>query len=765
MADALVRWDKDGTENIVSTKELKVVGGGRLRVNSRVRMWWTPNGKLYSGYVISTAKNDDGDVDITTGSDDDDDIPLAQLCVVNDCPMDMDDSLLAAAAETLNSSSFLREHLNDSKNQDISDIESQSVISLHDVLSNEEAITHAKNLAITITHAQTDDDTADDPDFLPDQRSKIVSSTPESYEVEGVERHVLNSNIVNNVSTCTKRQLVKEVRLRGTSYVSEKSNRVFGDRSTVKPRCNSRYCSKKGYGCEVVPEERRAEIIKAFHNLPSLQEQRNWLARHISTSTPKTNKENSRKSRNIDYYLPIDDNGDAVSVCRPMFLNTLRVTDRQVRVVLKKTDATGILQQEMRGGRPKKQAARDTNITKLVDAHIKRFPKVESHYCRAESSFQYLSADLTITKMHQMYNDEHENDECVTLSFYYKRMKKMKLKFHRPKKDLCGLCETYRQSDSAENERFEEEYCKHTSEKNQIRKIKRDLKERNVEDELIACFDLQQVILLPRSNRGELFYKCRLSCYNFTIFDSKAHKAHCFLWNEAVAKRGANEMSSHLCKYLNFVDCEKYQKVHLFCDGCPGQNKNTIVCSMIMDTISKAVNLKEITILYFETGHGQCEGDAVHSVIERSMKNVGEIYVPAQLSTLVRLSASSPYIVHDVVTSDIKDYKSLSVQMGLLRCRVAEDGEEIQWTNIRQLQVTKDAPNSFFFKLSHHQDAFSEMRLPQKRNVSSLEISPLYTTGPQITSEKYADIMTLCTGPRPVIRNPEHVNFFKSLPH
>ena len=33
-----------------------------------------------------------------------------------------------------------------------------------------------------------------------------------------------------------------------------------------------------------------------------------------------------------------------------------------------------------------------------------------------------------------MYNDEHENDECVTLSFYYKRMKKMKLKFHRPKR-------------------------------------------------------------------------------------------------------------------------------------------------------------------------------------------------------------------------------------------------------------------------------------------------------------------------------------------
>ena len=34
--------------------------------------------------------------------------------------------------------------------------------------------------------------------------------------------------------------------------------------------------------------------------------------------------------------------------------------------------------------------------------------------------------------------------------------------------------------------------------------------------------------------------------------------------------------------------------------------------------------------------------------------------------------------------------------------QVVEDGEEIQWTNIRQLQVTKDASSSFFFRLSHH---------------------------------------------------------------
>ena len=78
---------------------------------------------------------------------------------------------------------------------------------------------------------------------------------------------------------------------------------------------------------------------------------------------------------------------------------------------------------------------------------------------------------------------------------------------------------------------------------------------------------------------------------------------------------------------------------------------------MIVNTILKTEYLNEITILYFEKNHGQCEGDAIHSVIERSLKSVREIYVPSQLSTLVRLSAASPYTVHDVQTSDIKDYK------------------------------------------------------------------------------------------------------------
>ena len=43
--DALVRWDGDGSENVVSRSQLKVIGGGRLIINSRVKMWWGSDGK------------------------------------------------------------------------------------------------------------------------------------------------------------------------------------------------------------------------------------------------------------------------------------------------------------------------------------------------------------------------------------------------------------------------------------------------------------------------------------------------------------------------------------------------------------------------------------------------------------------------------------------------------------------------------------------------------------------------------------------------
>ena len=63
---------------------------------------------------------------------------------------------------------------------------------------------------------------------------------------------------------------------------------------------------------------------------------------------------------------------------------------------------------------------------------------------------------------------------------------------------------------------------------------------------------------------------------------------------------------------------------------------------------------------YFETNHGQNEGDSMHSVIECAMRKAGTIMLPSHLSMVIRLARKVPYIVHEITTSSVLDWKEYS---------------------------------------------------------------------------------------------------------
>ena len=65
-----------------------------------------------------------------------------------------------------------------------------------------------------------------------------------------------------------------------------------------------------------------------------------------------------------------------------MFLGTVGISERQVRTSLEKA---GREEDEGRGGRQKSFKMRDQTIKKQVEAHINRFPRTESHYCRKKA--------------------------------------------------------------------------------------------------------------------------------------------------------------------------------------------------------------------------------------------------------------------------------------------------------------------------------------------------------------------------------------------
>lgn len=98
----------------------------------------------------------------------------------------------------------------------------------------------------------------------------------------------------------------------------------------------------------------------------------------------------------------------------------------------------------------------------------------------------------------------------------------------------------------------------------------------SVPDSVALCFELQQVLPLPRTPIGECFYGRQISVYNFCIFNIDNNKPYFYVWDETQANRGSVEIGSALYSYLSSLDIPNNVKVlRLFCDGCGGQNKNS----------------------------------------------------------------------------------------------------------------------------------------------------------------------------------------------
>jgi len=122
------------------------------------------------------------------------------------------------------------------------------------------------------------------------------------------------------------------------------------------------------------------------------------------------------------------------------------------------------------------------------------------------------------------------------------------ISFFKPKKDLCMCCEAYKNKTESDDIIITENYEKYQQEKN----LCRQENEKDISDEnnIVGCFDLQAVLITPRGEISQLYYKRRLACYNFTIYNIKDRAGIYYFWHEAIAKRGSNEIGFCLYQYV-----------------------------------------------------------------------------------------------------------------------------------------------------------------------------------------------------------------------
>lgn len=178
---------------------------------------------------------------------------------------------------------------------------------------------------------------------------------------------------------------------------------------------------------------------------------------------------------------------------------------------------------------------------------------------------------------------KNEADKICSEDFYRKIFNNYyNLDFHMPKKDQCDDCVAYKNMTDENKQEVKNDYELHIKNKNTARNWMNEDKRlaKNNSSMCATTFDLEKVLTMPRSESATMYYKRKISLYNFTIYDLATQEGSCFVWDETIAKRGANEIASCVWYYINKQIIIEKKSFHFYSDNCGGQNRNNILFTM-----------------------------------------------------------------------------------------------------------------------------------------------------------------------------------------
>lgn len=568
-----------------------------------------------------------------------------------------------------------------------------------------------------------------------------------------------NSDVENDINL--KRKSRKRIRNEsGWSRVKNKKARNSGESYrnakglTVPARMMGPGCGIKcRYKCKArISEEQRENVFKAYWALSDLNRQRDFVVKNVTQyeKRRRTTCSPSRRTHSLSWSLEID--GVKTNVCKTFFLHTLDISDKVVITAINKKQH-GIVQSDRRGKHALRPNSLPASTRENVRQHIRSFPRIESHYLRKDTSREYLEEGLNLSKMYYLYRAWcADNGKEPAKQWLYEDIfnKEFNLSFFRPKKDLCDLCEKYKNSSEEEKKDMKHVIDQHIKNKEMSRKEKDEDKKRSQEEQGFVCaaFDLQKVLPVPTGDVSLMYYRRKLSVYNFTVFDIGDRSGYCYMWPENIAKRGANEIGSCIWNFLQNQVRPEVKEVTFYSDNCVGQNKNRIIPTVYMKAVS-STNINIVTHKFLERGHTQNEGDSVHSTIEKCIGK-SKIFSPQQYYILARTAKTTgkSYIVTEMETNDFLDFKALSETAGK-NWNIDDEKDKVPWTHIRVIQARKSSPGMIFYKTQYDQDFISITLAGGKRRSGPIDLkeieAPLCYNAPNLISKaKYNDLKYLC---------------------
>ncbi|XP_060810218.1 uncharacterized protein LOC132904307 [Amyelois transitella] len=332
-----------------------------------------------------------------------------------------------------------------------------------------------------------------------------------------------------------KRNQSKLLKNKGMSYTSmSKSKKVYNAKK-LGPVCSDK-CKLK-CSTEFTFEERE-HIFEKFWDSGDLEIQRQFIHNHMTKIEPKyryVREGTSRKNCNHAFYLTR--NNIKTRVCKVFFMNTLAISDTVIRTVVKKQSETGVQLKDKRGKHDNHKKL-DAELTDGVKAHINSIPRIESHYCRARSTREYIEGGLTVAALYRHYLEKCESESAQYVSYqaYYNIFTHdFNISFWQPKKDQCEDCMAYQNAE--DKSLLQETYDEHLKQKTLARNEKDRDKELVSNTFVVAVYDLQAVMPCPRGDVSSFYYTSKLNLLNFTITELGTKDTTCFVWHEGEGAR------------------------------------------------------------------------------------------------------------------------------------------------------------------------------------------------------------------------------------
>lgn len=188
-----------------------------------------------------------------------------------------------------------------------------------------------------------------------------------------------------------------------------------------------------------------------FWSSGNLQCQRLFIGNHIQRTKPeyrrvRTNGDDPRKP-NLAYFL--DKNDERIRVCKIFFSNTLNVTYKMMQTVIEQKEYIGDDETPNHlntRGRHISGNKSPEDVLNDIREHIQSIPRIESHYCRASTTREYVDGSRSLTSIYEDYKSNMVERRRPFGQLPVFRMifnTEFNISFHIPKKDQCDLCTRY----------------------------------------------------------------------------------------------------------------------------------------------------------------------------------------------------------------------------------------------------------------------------------------------------------------------------------